>query len=519
MSDYLRATVVALIAIAAVAIPGFAQAASGPNVTVQIEGVEATIVEKRDVVLDYNKFSPPAPWPGSSAPANSIGAAIETALNDTYGAPPTNGWWDREPFVSEVKGETLIWPKYWAFFTNNIYGNKGAMDGGDQWGLDYGDDLLISGGGSIGEWPEPSRPERLPVDLTSPGIEGAASVPVNTPFPVEVTAWMPQGEDTDMPPGPSVRQRASFPFPGNDFTVVAMPNGTLYDRNTVSGLEIGKAKTNSNGKGTLTISETGEALVKAVREDSSAAFGASPLGAQGRSEAHEVCVYELDTGNCDTPVLSATTIDAGEAAVDSVGRPAKLEVSAPNLGNTVSWVRVLGADAGDFLVSAGNCVDEYTVQGSSCPITVRLAPTAEGARSATLRIKSSTESLPRDVSLTGTGTAGPTPSGTPALSVRTNPTQARIRRAKAIQVTVRTTNNGDATATNVVTCLRLPNGFRAGRTCAKQPRLGVDATAAATFSVRATRQAPLGPLRNAQVRSTADGVGITTTQMKLGARR
>src|SRR5690606_28993125 len=168
MSTYSRvaAAILSTLAMAA-AMSGAtpAQAASGPDISVQIEGESATVVEKRPVSLDYNKFSPPPPWPGSSAPANSIGAAIETALNDAHGAPPAGGWWDRGSFVSTIMGETLIWPMSWSFWTNRTFVNKGVMDGGDRWGLDYGDVLLISAGGSLGEWPDPTRPERLPGDL------------------------------------------------------------------------------------------------------------------------------------------------------------------------------------------------------------------------------------------------------------------------------------------------------------------------------------------------------------------
>lgn len=495
---------------------------SGPNITVQIEGLDGTVVEKRQVSLDYNKFSPPPPWPGSSAPANSIAAAIETALNDTYGAPPVGGWWDRSNFVSTIKSETLIWPQYWAFFTNNIYGNKGAMDGGDQWGLDYGDNLLISGGGSVGEWPDPSRPAKLPVDLNGTGIDSAAAVPVNTPFPVEVQAWMPQNEDTDMPPGPSERQRASWPIPGEDFTVVAMPAGTVYNSDTVGDVELGTATTNAQGEAEMTIEQTGEVLVKAVRENETASFGGSPLGEQGRSPAHQVCVYNLNSGDCDTPVFNpASSLDVGEATVNGVGAPASLQVGAPNAPNTVTGVRVFGPDASDFLVSAGNCVDELVAEGASCLITVRLAPTATGARSATLRVKSDSESLPRDIALTGTGVEpGPTPpTGSARLNLSVSPAKRRVRRGGKVTVTVRVTNTGDAVAGDVIACLRPPNGFNVGRLCRKRVSLAASSEATFTYNVRANRKAALGKFRNVQIRATANGLPLTTRQIRLAARR
>src|SRR5690606_33367879 len=118
-----------------------------------------------------------------------------------------------------------------------------------------------------------------------------------------------------------------------------------------------------------------------------------------------VCAYELNSGTCGTPVLTpAGMLDAGQAAVGSIGAVESLAVAATTAPNTVTGVRVFGPDASDFVVSAGNCVDETTDTGSECEVRVRLAPTGPGKRSATLRIKSSTESIARDISLTGTGT-------------------------------------------------------------------------------------------------------------------
>ncbi len=498
-----------------------AQAASGPDITVQIEGETATLVEQRPVSLDYNKFSPPAPWPGSSAPANSIGAAIETALNDTYGTPPTGGWWDRGSFVSTIRGETLIWPQSWSFWTNRTYGNKGALDGGDQWGLDYGDDLLISGGGSLGDWPDPTRPERLPVDLTGTGVEGPATVPVGTPFSLRVTSWMPQEGDTDLPPGPSERQRASHPIPGEDFTVVAMPGGTTYDRDTVGSVAIGSGRSDAGGRATISIDQPGPALIKAVREDAGATFGSSPLGAQGRSAAHPVCVYELNSGACGTPVFSpAATLDAGQAEVGSIGSVESLAVAATGAPSTVSGVRVLGPDASDFIVSAGNCVDEPIGAGSECQIRVRLAPTAVGSRSATLRVASSSESIARDIALAGTGTKATSPSvDPPRLSLKVSPNRVRVRRGKAVKVSATVRNTGSGRADDVLVCLRVPAGFATGGSCGKRASVAAGSSAKLTFRVRATRRAPLRRIRKLHFRTTANGVGITRATARVAARR
>jgi hypothetical protein len=77
---------------------------------------------------------------------------------------------------------------------------------------------------------------------------------------------------------------------------------------------------------------------------------------------------------------------------------------------TVSRVRVVGPNAGDFLVVGESCTDGSLAAAATCAVSVRFAPTATGSRSASLRVSDDALGNPHDVALTGTGTdpaAGP----------------------------------------------------------------------------------------------------------------
>jgi hypothetical protein len=71
----------------------------------------------------------------------------------------------------------------------------------------------------------------------------------------------------------------------------------------------------------------------------------------------------------------------------------------------ITGVATAGADADDFLVSSDGCSGHHVRSGGadSCTVGVRFAPSAAGARSALLRVRTATGDL--DVGLAGTGTA------------------------------------------------------------------------------------------------------------------
>lgn len=80
-------------------------------------------------------------------------------------------------------------------------------------------------------------------------------------------------------------------------------------------------------------------------------------------------------------------------------------MTVTNTGNgplAVTGLAFTGSDAGDFLIGSSTC-GAPVAPGSSCQVTVRFAPQAQGARSATLQISSNNVGGPVLVTLSGTG--------------------------------------------------------------------------------------------------------------------
>ena len=72
----------------------------------------------------------------------------------------------------------------------------------------------------------------------------------------------------------------------------------------------------------------------------------------------------------------------------------------------VSGVQIAGSGANDFFVGSSTC-GGVVASGASCQLTVRFAPSAQGARSGSLQILSNDPNSPGSVGLSGTGTQLP----------------------------------------------------------------------------------------------------------------
>jgi hypothetical protein len=119
--------------------------------------------------------------------------------------------------------------------------------------------------------------------------------------------------------------------------------------------------------------------------------------------------------------LGATSLAFADQAVGTIGGARSVTVTNTGDGSLrVSGVAVGGADASDFLVTNGSCTGERITKGFSCSLSVRFAPTALGARSATLRISSNDPASPSTVALSGTGS--PPASGSAGATPPTPPT-------------------------------------------------------------------------------------------------
>src|SRR5581483_4520924 len=99
------------------------------------------------------------------------------------------------------------------------------------------------------------------------------------------------------------------------------------------------------------------------------------------------------------------SVDFGAQRINSASTPAVVVVE--NTGNdnlTISRMTVSGANGSEFAVNAP-AMPVVVPAGGSVPVTATFAPTAPGARSATLSIESDAAGAPHAVALSGSGTA------------------------------------------------------------------------------------------------------------------
>ncbi len=131
------------------------------------------------------------------------------------------------------------------------------------------------------------------------------------------------------------------------------------------------------------------------------------------------------------PATLPDNLEFPDREVDTVGAPQSLAVE--NTGGEV--LRVTAADVGgdhpdDFLKTGDTCTGASVPPAGSCAIRLRFAPSATGARSATLRLRDNTVHGTHVSVLTGTGTAatgggGTGPQGPPGATGATGATGAR----------------------------------------------------------------------------------------------
>jgi hypothetical protein len=108
-----------------------------------------------------------------------------------------------------------------------------------------------------------------------------------------------------------------------------------------------------------------------------------------------------DVAFADQLVSSAGTTKT--VTVTSAGIPG----AGSNL--TVKSVAVGGANAGDYTIASNTCNGATLPSGSTCSIGVSFAPSAAGARSATLTIADNTATATHVIALDGKGTIPPPP--------------------------------------------------------------------------------------------------------------
>jgi hypothetical protein len=284
---------------------------------------------------------------------------------------------------------------YWGILVNGVY----TSVGGCQYPMAEDDEAL---------WVYDAFNARVPLRLDGPEGIGAPTsaaehtpsvapvkkvftVALGAPFTVHVKGFY----DTYDPgnwtkaPGIGVSPVSTDPTDGSQTVLTSDPATVNSD---------------VNGDATITWTTPGWKRIKADG-------GTSTI----RSNRLDVCVKNAAGDDCGplpgdaqdrgialTPNFDATSADLGTAPQGTLGATRTFTFKNPASNTTIQRIRVTGAQREDFLVSADECTGPLP-SGESCTVSVRFAPGAFGARSASLDAVLSGTAGTRSVALSGTG--------------------------------------------------------------------------------------------------------------------
>ncbi len=322
-------------------------------------------------------------------PADSVGAAL-LALNDPWGVAELEGSPELEfegvklPMESTSfrTPEPGVLDEGWQLWVGEHYFNLGAAPVLGLCGaVQEGETVVLQASELLG----PSEP--FVTNTPHIQIEGApASVVVGQRFTVTVAAFEPTVEW------------------GQSGTGTLRMAGAGYSVSINGGIP---AQTNANGEATLTATAPDVGAAQLV-----ARAGSSPKlrlpTADGNSALSVPSAVQV-IGQASE--LSALGGSFGSQAMDTIGAPQPIVVSADGGGAQITSVHVAGPNAQDFLVSADGCtgVTVDTQTPTTCAVGVRFAPSQEGARTATLVLSSTAGTGTLEVPLAGAG--GTLPAG------------------------------------------------------------------------------------------------------------
>lgn len=320
-------------------------------------------------------------------PADSVAATLlalnsEWDITELEGSPELEFEGLKLPMESTSfrTPEPGVLDEGWQLWVGEHYFNLGAASVLGLCGaVQEGETVVLQASELVG----PSEP--FVADTPHIQIEGApASVVVGQHFTVTVTAFEPNVEW------------------GQNGTETLRTTGAGYSVSINGGIP---AQTNADGEATLTATAAEVGAAQLV-----ARAGSSPklkLPTASGNSALSVPVSVHVTGRASE--LSALGGSFGSQAMDTIGAPQSIVVSANTGGAQITAVHVAGPDAQDFLVSADGCtgvtVDSETP--TTCTVGVRFAPFQEGARTATLVLSSTAGTSTLEVPLAGAGGALP----------------------------------------------------------------------------------------------------------------
>ncbi|HTS35060.1 MAG TPA: choice-of-anchor D domain-containing protein [Candidatus Solibacter sp.] len=162
---------------------------------------------------------------------------------------------------------------------------------------------------------------------------------------------------------------------------------------------------------------------------------------------------------CGSVTLTPTSLGFGQQAVGTTSASQQLILNnGQSTALTINNIFGSGNNPGDFQQS--NDCGSSVPAGASCTINIAFAPTATGARSATINVSDSAANSPQTATVTGTGINGGT-IGLSTTSVNFG-NQAGGTTSAPVQVTV--TNTGNATVTFTSIQVTGTNGTNFGET-------------------------------------------------------
>ncbi len=187
------------------------------------------------------------------------------------------------------------------------------------------------------------------------------------------------------------------------------------------------------------------------------------------------------TSPAPTVALSPATLSfAGQGVGTASAAKTTTLTNSGNAPLTISNIGVTGAESGDYSqVNTCPLSPSTLVAGATCTISVTFAPTATGARSASVTLTDDAVSSPQNVSLSGTGTA---PAASLAPSSLTFASQIVGTTSPAQAVTL--TNSGSASLAIGSIGLTGPNAgdYQQTNTCPASLPTGSSCSISVTFS-------------------------------------
>jgi centrosomal CEP192-like protein/collagen triple helix repeat protein len=147
-------------------------------------------------------------------------------------------------------------------------------------------------------------------------------------------------------------------------------------------------------------------------------FNAAPLGS---ANGGWLDVLNRAVAN-PSPAMDVAlgSLDFGTTPQGTLSSALSVQVSNPSdYALHVNRIEIGGTHQDDFVVNTESCTGTAVAAGGTCEVRVRFAPSAAGARSATLVIRSDASGSPTNVPLTGTG--GALPAGPPGASGSAGP--------------------------------------------------------------------------------------------------